>query len=338
MVIQSHIHLDAVSSLTYKDIEDPSEANILQPVESSNTLSEVSQWSSFPYQIVHRDLGYSHPRSVRVHIKKSFQGQVFNEVHYSFDEHRRRVTPVQDSKDRDVNVLFFGCSFMMGDSLNDNQTIPFYVSEKLPRVRSFNYAIGGMGAPAMLYQIENRDLEYEVGKAKKNIGIYMFADSHVERTVLDAFRSQWLVDVPYYDWDGKKIIDYPSFAHAKPFTFYFYELLGMSRILAPHLEEWAPNLSHQSEKESERQFVEVVKRAKESFEKKLENVEFYVAIFPAANLEQAARLTAMFRKSGIPVIPLQLPDDDFRIHEMESHFNEKANTIMAETLAKEIKL
>ena len=62
--------------------------------------------------------------------------------------------PVQG---RPRKVAFFGCSFMFGHGVEDDQTLPYYfVREAGGTFEGFNFAGEGWGPHQMLREIENR--------------------------------------------------------------------------------------------------------------------------------------------------------------------------------------
>lgn len=86
----------------------------------------------------------------------------------------------------DEAYVFMGCSFMFGQYLNDDQTLPHYFSE----LRGFdkrvvNLAIGGNGPHHSLRDLE---LDYRLGRASVKPGqvkavVYGYLDQHASRII-----------------------------------------------------------------------------------------------------------------------------------------------------------
>lgn len=87
------------------------------------------------------DIGYHAKSGVHSAILRSSDGGIVYSVKYTIGNDGYRITPGNRKKER---INFFGCSFTFGEGLNDNQTLPYYVAEKL-NVSVKNYGFHGYG-------------------------------------------------------------------------------------------------------------------------------------------------------------------------------------------------
>jgi hypothetical protein len=76
-------------------------------------------------------------------------------------------------------IWIFGCSFTQGWGLNDEDTMPWKLQERLPDHDVVNFGVGGYGTLQSLLQYQ-RALK---DKAKPQIAILVYADFHDERNV-----------------------------------------------------------------------------------------------------------------------------------------------------------
>ena len=76
-------------------------------------------------------LGYGpNPSARKVASRRMKDDEVIYDVLYSRDEEGRRITPDRGDK-ADTAVLLFGCSFTVGDGLNDRETFAWRLGEML---------------------------------------------------------------------------------------------------------------------------------------------------------------------------------------------------------------
>jgi hypothetical protein len=76
--------------------------------------------------------------------KLSYAGEEIYNVKYSIGDDGFTITSPQRQSDFRVN--FFGCSFTIGDGLDDHETLPYFVNEKLPNIFVKNFGFHGRGA------------------------------------------------------------------------------------------------------------------------------------------------------------------------------------------------
>lgn len=100
---------------------------------------------------------------------------------YTIDERGNRKLPYSDDIDNSNSILFVGGSFTFGEALNDNQTLPYYVSRNL-KINSINVGMNGYGPHQALYILENKEIyNKRISSAKINFIIYRALIQHINR-------------------------------------------------------------------------------------------------------------------------------------------------------------
>lgn len=124
-------------------------------------------------------------------------------VIYQTDSISRRVTSVKPYEKREFYALFFGCSYTFGEGLAD--TVCFNTRlEKNPKIHTYNYGLGGYGTQHVLALWQDRNIRKEVLE-EKGLGIYLFLDDHVVRTVCP-LGYNWLLGAPWYELEDEQVI------------------------------------------------------------------------------------------------------------------------------------
>ena len=112
---------------------------------------------------------------------------------YRFDANGLREIPAA-VQGRPYKVVFFGCSFMFGHGVEDDQTLPYYfVREAKGTFEGFNFAGDGWGPHQMLREIETGFVRRVSGAP--DLAIYEAIPDHLRRV---AGRAPW-EDGPKYD-------------------------------------------------------------------------------------------------------------------------------------------
>ncbi|MEI6128295.1 MAG: hypothetical protein WCQ99_17240, partial [Pseudomonadota bacterium] len=109
-------------------------------VNRYRTQVAVDEWkvSTNPFEYSGA-LGYRPRPNLHFSAFHKVNNRVSYDAAYTIDEYGRRLTPGLNEWGKDFFILFFGCSFTFGEGLQDNETLPFYVSEYAGRYRAYNY-------------------------------------------------------------------------------------------------------------------------------------------------------------------------------------------------------
>ena len=124
-------------------------------------------------------LGYTpNPNAKKVAARRVKDDKVLYDVLYTRDEEGRRITPDRGAK-AETAILFFGCSFTVGDGLNDHETFAWQLGEILgEKFQVFNYGISGQGSHHMLGLVESGRLDALTRRYKRIYAVYLTMSGH----------------------------------------------------------------------------------------------------------------------------------------------------------------
>lgn len=222
-------------------------------------------------------LGYVVRPNAQIHSIKKLGDEVIYDVIYTTDAYHRRVTPLEQTDQRQQFMLFFGDSFTFGEGVQDNETLPYYVAQSLPDYRAYNYGLSGYGPQQMLAKLQSDDLITEVPEGE-GIVIYVFIDAHVERAIGSMYvYNNWGDQMPYYTttWQGD-LVRQGNFTTGRPLVSSLYWWLGQ-REMARY---YNINLPNELASHHYGQAARIIAEARDTFRAKYNSDEFYVVIYP----------------------------------------------------------
>jgi hypothetical protein len=145
-------------------------------------------------------------------FKEFLDGRPIADVTYTIDANGLREIPVA-AQGRPHKVAFFGCSFMFGHGVENDQTLPYYfVREARGTFEGFNFAGEGWGPHQMLREIETGIVGRVAGVP--DLAIYEVIPDHLRRV---AGRAPW-EDGPKYVLCGDD-----EACYSRPFHSAYYE-------------------------------------------------------------------------------------------------------------------
>lgn len=121
--------------------------------------------------------------------KISSTGDTIYNVIYSIGKDRFRTHPQPDREYLSF-ISFFGCSWVFGEGLNDNETLPFYVNTHSVGIKTKNLGYHGFGVNQAL-----EILVSDTNKLKSNINFLLTAPWHEIRS---ACKTSYSTDAPKY--------------------------------------------------------------------------------------------------------------------------------------------
>lgn len=269
--------------------------------------------------------------TVRHQMRKG-KKYVYN-VTYKTDQFGRRITPVSRLKERDKFLIFFGCSFVWGSCLNEDQTVPFYVGEMASQYVPYNYARGAAGTNYLLALLQNRDLSKEVHE-KSGIGLYVFINDHVGRSIGDVINTASMDFMPYYEKIDGQLVRNGSFNSGRPLTTSIYKRLYRSNFFRTLHADWPPLT------DSNFQFMcDLMAASRDEFLKQFPGSRFVVLFHPMFS-SYAAQIEPCLLKSDVEFIDLSsrwIDQDAYRVP-YDGHPNAIANRLLAEIIVEKLKL
>jgi hypothetical protein len=223
------------------------------------------------------DLGYKPYASTRSYVAWWSDSRVYKYMRYDTDAYSRRITPVNDEKKRRNSILFFGCSFVFGEGVKDDKTLPCCVGRLAPTYMPYNYGFCGYGTQEMLGRLQSPGIAEQVRHDNKVIAIYVFLDWHIDRTIgnLPIYLS-WGKDLSYYFLDNNdRLVHRGTFKTGRPIRSWACDLLSRSRFIRSYLA----TMRHITRRDV-RLVAMVIRESRDTFKKKFPQGDFYVLFYP----------------------------------------------------------
>lgn len=161
----------------------------------------------------------------------AYENVFFNErtnsyikVQYTMDQFRRRVTAA-DKKGRDKFIAIFGCSYVFGWAVNDNETLPSRIAAHCREYVPYNYGIPGVATQHMYYHLLNGNMRDEIPE-ENGILIYFYAPFQNNRIIggMPDF-NVYIHKFPCYEIEEGSLVYKGSFREAHPWRSLVYDTL-----------------------------------------------------------------------------------------------------------------
>jgi hypothetical protein len=239
----------------------------------------VETWIDPEYYQAHSALGWAPKPGIKTRAWKRVAGDPVYDVQYSIDALGRRVTPGAAAGPRSTFLLFFGCSVTFGEGVQDAETFPYFVAERAPRVRAYNYGFHGYGPQQLLARLETQDLRTEVAEPKGTL-VYLFIDAHVNRAIGSmVVYTGWADKAPFYRLgaDGASVRD-GTLTTGRPLTSILYSILGRSQVLKRSHLDVPPTITERHIDLTAR----ILAASAQRFHEQFGGGRFVVVIFPGS--------------------------------------------------------
>jgi hypothetical protein len=163
----------------------------------------------------HPLLGYSHlPGAFTVHLPN---GYAFTVTHLANTLRVTRPLATYTNAHPQPEIWIFGCSFTHGWALQDQETYPWLLQERLPAYEVVNYGVGGYGTIHALLQLRDA-LDTRPAPV---VAVYAYAGFHDER---NTFLRRRRKGVALWNKLGPLIQPYARLAHAGHLRYAFAEV------------------------------------------------------------------------------------------------------------------
>jgi len=245
------------------------------------------------------DLGYAPRARAAGSSTKIIGGREVYRVTYSIDSNALRRASRSDDTGVAVDCLFFfGDSFVFGEGLNDDDTLPWITQEQAgARWRVLNFGFHGYGPHQMLAAIESGRVRRVAGTCPgRQIVVLQYSEQHVGRAL---GRDSWDLHGPWYVLD-----DRGSAVHAGRFD----ERPGTgSAVLKgryrPEVLKWLDWRRLFLVSDSDRRFfVALLAAARERLSAAYPRSEWHIILL---DVDPSARVTEELEHQGIHVHPIR---------------------------------
>ena len=298
-----------------------------------NHRENIEQSSLGPLYQYDELLGYKPKPNVVVPEIKRRNGEVIFDVTYSIDSYGRRITPVQNLEDRVQTILFFGCSFTFGTGVNDNETIPFYVSQFAPKYMPYNYGYRGYGPQAILAQLQSDEIIKQVHKTDGTILVYTYIDGHISRITGSMRVLKWAHHFPYYIIDSyDRLVRKGNFTSGRRFLTYFYQVIGRSQFVQ-YFDIDHPRINN----DHIRLTARIIEESRNAFRDKFDSDNFYVLIYPGQR-RYGKELIHYLKKAGVRYLDYSRLQDKMVYDRIkgDGHPTAKSHRAIAARLVKDL--
>lgn len=148
-------------------------------------------------------LGYAPTKNFKAHVVKKYKDKIIYDVNYKINNDGLRETLSSNEKS-DKCLLFFVCSYMFGEGVNDNETLPYYTGLMSGnKYRIYNFGFHGYGPHQMLSELEHGITEKIAKNCKESTIIYSRLPYHIQRL---AGRTYWDEHGPKYVLENGKVV------------------------------------------------------------------------------------------------------------------------------------
>lgn len=127
-------------------------------------------------------LGYGPAANAAGISTSSFAGKEIYRVDYHYDGLAHRISPPLQATAPQTRILFFGCSFTLGEGVQDTQTTAWKVGELASPIPVQNWGFHGYGPHQMLSALENGLVRKSVPNQAPVFAIYQAIGDHVRRS------------------------------------------------------------------------------------------------------------------------------------------------------------
>lgn len=222
-------------------------------------------------------------------IKANYRGSHYLEVggeeifsvQYAFDEHSRRITPVAHEEERQGSALFFGCSFVFGFGVEQEDSLPAAFGRECETLFPLNFATPGYGPQHMWVQLQQPHFEEQI-PGEKGVVLYGFIHDHLNRLMGEPnLVANWGTHLPWLDISEEGVVYRGLMKDRESFLSLFRQAL-----IRRHLGRFILNrlnllpVPDYTEEEAYRSFARLFADIKERIKTILPGYELIVFAFP----------------------------------------------------------
>lgn len=160
--------------------------------------------------------------------------KIVYKVIYHTEKYGFRKTPKPSLTD--THLILGGDSNMFGIGVQDEETLPSRLAEKLSSVIVLNAGLVGVGPNSLLYFLQNYSLAPLLGEKKKGLMIYDFHHHLFDRVAGSKIFLSWSKEAPRYALEDGRLVYKGVFEEYLPARFYLF----LNKL--PWHEKLFPNL------------------------------------------------------------------------------------------------
>jgi hypothetical protein len=244
--------------------------------------------------------------SCRSTVRQSHTGEVVYDVYYSMNRDGYRVTPKSKRSDFRGTVLFFGDSYIFGEGLQDNQTLPYYFGARRPYLNVENLGVPGSAPHELLHEIETETCWRCFATVQPgSVAVYTFLDFMMERILgpISAFDSQKVERIltqPHFKLSSSgDVVFQGTFKNSRPWLNSIYSFIANTRSFKLFLA-FIPPVTDSDLLLTAKLFADLDLELRERFGVK----KLIVALYPGYSAIYGPKLKSFLLALDVPVIDL----------------------------------
>ena len=137
--------------------------------------------NTIKFTVEHDILGYAPIKNAEVFVTQYWKDGLKVNSKYTTDYNGLRISNANNNLGYSKGIIFFGCSYTFGASINDEETLPFQVGKQIDHeYKISNFGFPGYGTHQMLAAIEHGLVEITVDTNIK-YAIYQALPDHINR-------------------------------------------------------------------------------------------------------------------------------------------------------------
>ncbi len=269
------------------------------------------------------DYGYHPVINTIFYEKVFFKKNIIKENMYSINQYGHRK--LKNSENIDNCILFHGGSITFGQSLSDEENLPYFTNQLLKKdYNVYNYAFNGYGPHQFLSKMRN--LKYkEIEKCNNLIVIYQFIYDHIARVV---GKRSWGDKSPRFKIEKNKLIQKGFFSNF-PFKIIMKIRKNFRHSKVSNLIYNLDNISYKDITI----FLSILKNIEFEAKNHFKNVNFIYLVWDT-NLDEKSNITQFFEsRNSIFIEDLNI-DKNYKNNNIpgDNHPTKEYNVILSKEI------
>lgn len=251
----------------------------------SHESHELIEWVDEGIKLKSEDHFPLGPAS-KLRIKKMLGKDIIYDDIYSVDENLMRI-PMKQNKKAKAHIIFAGCSFIFGQGLITEKSLPWIFNEKIQDIQAYNLSFLGGGLNMLLAYFENFKMQ-KIIKQDDGIFVYSFMIDHFSRFFGNTNYFLWgSENVAFFGLENDKIVRKGKLKDQFSFKKHtIAKAIGLEKSML-HFED---RLNWNNEKTLH--FTQAVKELKSRYLKEFPKGKFYLLIHPVFGGEFSKELAS----------------------------------------------
>ncbi len=283
------------------------------------------------------DLMQLTPNFYNPHSRFSLGKKLIYDKSYKTDKFGRRESLQTEGSNKNF-LIFLGGSFVFGEGVNDDETLPSQMAKNLPAISAYNYGVPGAGLAPTVSLVLNKKFKEEI-KEKDGIVLYFYFDFDLLRLIptfsqgsMDYMKEQLFLEE---NGEGVNIVKPSRWdISAKLAT---YRLLSKSNFVRSlNIDFPTPNENHL------KLFVKGIEAIRNKLKKDIGYKKFYVVALPDSSQTYFPSIRSYLEEAKLAYLDFS----DLRMgelikerpyYECDGHPTPETNAFIAKEIAKFLK-